>query len=149
MKKQAYMIIAVIVLVTVTGLSSAKAQTNGTPELVANIPFAFSVGQKVMPAGEYLVRCINPDASQRVLQVRSKAGHQSAFILTASVIGKIQDKGSLVFQRYGDQYFFAQAWLPADSSGMQAPKSRAEKQIARELAAAGKSKEVVAITARR
>jgi len=149
MKKQAYIIIAVIMLVTVAGLSTAKAQTSGRPELRASIPFAFNVGDRTLPAGEYTVQCVNPDSSQKALRVRSKDGHASALVLTNSVIGKIRDNARLVFYRYDNQYFFTQAWLPADSIGMQAPKSRTEKQIARELAATRKSKEVVSIAARR
>jgi hypothetical protein len=65
------------------------------------------------------------------------------------VIGKTQEDAKLVFNRYGDHYFFAQAWLPADNIGMQASKSRNEKQIARELAGTKLPRESVAITARR
>ena len=147
MKKQAYMIITMIVLLTVAGLSSANAQTNGNPQLVANVPFAFNLGDKTMPAGEYIVQCTNPDSSQKVLRVRSKNGHDSTLVLTNSVTGKINDDGRLVFYRYGDQYFFAQAWLPADNTGMQAPKSRGEK--GRELAREKRTTETVVATARR
>ena len=147
MKKQAYMIIAVMALVTVAGLSTAKAQTSGNPQLVANIPFAFSVGEKSLPAGEYTVRCTNPDSPAKILQLRSKNGHDSALVQTNSVIGKIENNARLVFYRYGDQYFFAQAWLPADSIGMQTPRSRTEK--ARELAREKRTTETVVATARR
>ena len=147
MKKQAYMIITVIVLVTVAGLSTAKAQTSGNPQLIANVPFAFSVGEKTLPAGEYTVRCTNPDSPAKILQLRSKNGHDSALVQTNSVIGKIENNARLVFYRYGDQYFFAQAWLPADSIGMQTPKSRTEK--ARELAREKRTTETVVATARR
>src|SRR5882762_9258729 len=141
MKKQAYMIITVIVLVTVCGLSTAKAQTNGSPSLIAHIPFEFSVGNKTMPAGEYSVRCTNPTSDVKALQLRSRDGRTSVLVQTSSVIGKIQDNAKLVFNRYGNHYFFAQAWLPADSTGMQASKSGTEKQMARELAANMQSRE--------
>jgi hypothetical protein len=147
MKKQAYMIMTVIMLVTVAGLSTAKAQMSGNPQLIANIPFAFSVGEKTLPAGEYTVRCTNRDSSIKVLQVRSKDGRDSALVQTHSVIGKIEDGARLVFYRYGDQYFFTQAWLPSDSTGMQAPRSRTEK--ARELAREKRTTETVVATARR
>ena len=149
MKKQAYMIITVIMLVTIAGLSTAKAQTSGNPQLIANIPFEFSVGNKTMPAGEYTVSCANATSPRKVLQLRSRDGRAGVFVQTNSTIGKIQDSAKLVFNRYGNQYFFAQAWFPVDSTGMQALKSRSEKQIAREVAANKQSREVVAIRARR
>ena len=46
MKKQAYMIATMIVLMTVAGLYTARAQTSGTTQLTTNIPFDFSVGNQ-------------------------------------------------------------------------------------------------------
>jgi hypothetical protein len=148
MKKQAY-IITVIMLVTIAGLSTAKAQTSGNPQLIANIPFAFSVGNKTMPAGEYTVSCANPASDLKVLQLRSRDGRTGVMVQTSSVIGKIQDSAKLVFNRYGDHYFFAQAWLPADNIGMQASQSRSEKQFARELVREKRTTETVVATTRR
>ena len=122
MKKQLYMVVTIIALLTVAGLSSAKAQTQPGLQLKASIPFAFSVGSQTMPAGEYTVRCTNPSSDKKVLQLRSSHGHESALVITSSVIGKGQDDSKLVFNRYGDQYFFAQAWLP--SPGPRSRRSR-------------------------
>jgi hypothetical protein len=148
-KKQAYMMITAIMFVTVAGLSIAKAQTSGTPQLTADIPFAFSVGEKTLPAGEYSVRCTSPTSDVKALQLRSRDGRTNVLVQTSSVIGKIEENAKMVFNRYGNHYFFAQAWLPAESIGMQAPRSSSEKQMARELAANKQSREVLAITARR
>jgi hypothetical protein len=148
MKKQAY-IITVIMLVTIAGLSTAKAQTSGNPQLIANIPFAFSVGNKTMPAGEYTVSCANPASDLKVLQLRSRDGRTGVMVQTSSVIGKIQDSAKLMFNRYGDHYFFAQAWLPADNIGMQASQSRSEKQFARVLVREKRTTETVVATTRR
>jgi hypothetical protein len=149
MKKQAYMIATMILLTTVAGLTTAKAQTNSSTELRAKIPFEFSVANTTMPAGEYSVRCTNATSDMKVLQLRSRDGRTAVMVLTSSVIGKIQDSAKLVFNRYGDHYFFAQAWLPADGIGMQASKSRSEKQFARELAREKRTTETVVATTRR
>jgi hypothetical protein len=149
MKKQLYMVITIIALVTMAGLSNAKAQTPSSVEVKANIPFAFGVGSKTMPAGEYTIRCTNPNSHIKVLLIRSSDKPESALVITQSVIGKTQDDAKLVFYRYGDQYFFAQVWLPSDSMGMQAPKSRREKQMARELAANSLERKTIAILTRR
>ena len=147
MKKQAYMILAAIVLATVAGLSSAKAQLSANPELVANIPFEFSVGDKTLPAGEYTVRCINSNSPTKVLQIRSKTGSASALVMTDSVIGKIKDNAQLIFHRYGNEYFFTQAWLPANNVGMQAPRSKTVKTL--ELARVKRATEAVVASTRR
>ncbi len=147
MKKQAYMIIAAIMLVTVAGLSNAQAQTSANPAMVANIPFDFSVGNKTLPAGEYTVRVVNPSSSMKVLQISCKTGADSALVRTDSVNGQIKDRAQLIFHRYGNEYFFAQAWMPADSIGMKAPKSRRAKT--HDVAGAAQSTETVLARVRR
>ena len=149
MKKRLYKVVTVIALLIVAGLSSANAQTPSGMQLKANIPFAFNVGNKTMPAGEYSVSCTNPSSDIKVLQLRSRNGHERALVPTGSVIGRSQDDGKLVFSRYGDHYFFAQAWLPSEPIGMQARRSRGEKQLERELAVHNLSKETIAVIAAR
>ena len=149
MKKKLYMLVTIMALLAGAGLSSANAQTQSSGQLKATIPFAFSVGNQTMPAGEYTVRCTNPSSDVKVLQLRSSDGHESVLVRTSSVIGKLQGGARLVFYRYDDQYFFAQAWLPSDSIGMQAPKSRNENRMARELAPNKHAKEEVALSIKR
>lgn len=149
MKKQAYMIVTMVMLLAVFGLSSAGAQTSGGPQITANIPFAFSVGEKSFQAGEYTVRCINPASDGKVLQLRSKDGSSSVLVQTNSIIGQTNEDAKLVFNRYGDRYYFAQAWLAADNTGMQAPRSRGEKATAKELASIERATEMVALTRKR
>lgn len=147
MKRVAYTMIAMIVLVGSMALA-AQAQTGGRT-LIANIPFQFSVGNKTLPAGDYTVRQVNPTVHPSVLQFKSKDGSASAMIQMDSVIGKAQENAKLIFRRYGNQYFFAQAWVDGDNTGLHAPKSRAERAAERELAAIKMATESVAVTARR
>ena len=149
MKKQAYMIVAMVMFTAAVGLSSAKAQTSGPTILHVGIPFAFGVGTQTLPAGRYRVTFVNNASDIKTLQLRDNAGHSSVMVQTSSVIGKTANNGKLVFNRYGDRYYFAQVWLPADNIGMQAPKSRAEKATARELASITKATEVLVLTAKR
>jgi hypothetical protein len=148
MKTQAYTIIAIIVLVGSMAVA-AQAQTNGRTQLIANIPFEFNVGNKTMPAGEYTVLQVNPAADHAVLQLRSRDGRASAMVQMGSVVGKAQENAKLIFNRYGNKHFFAQAWVDGENSGLQASKSRAERATQRELAGIKLATESVALTARR
>lgn len=149
MKKQAYRIVTMVMFIAAVGLASAQAQTSGPTILRVDIPFDFSVGNQTLPAGEYRVTCVNAATDQKVLQLREKAGNATVLVRTSSMIGKVQDNARLVFNRYGDQYFFAQAWLPGDNIGMQAQKSRTEKIRARELASVKRATEQVALNVKR
>ena len=144
MKKNTYTVIAMIVLVGSMAVA-AQAQTSGRTQLIANIPFGFSVGGKTLPAGEYTVRQVNPASDHAVLQLRSKDGSAGAMVQMNSVIGKAQENAKLIFNRYGNQYFFAQAWVDGETTGLQATKSRAERNIERELAGIKSTTETVAL----
>ena len=106
----------------------------------------FKAGNQTLAAGEYIVTCVNPASDQKVLQLRSKNGRNSVTVQTRSAIGKTLDNAKLVFHRYGDQYFFAQAWTAADNIGMEAPQSKAER--ASELASNARKIETVALSRR-
>jgi len=146
MKRHAYIMIAMVVLVGSLAVS-ARAQIGSRTQL-ANIPFEFSVNGKTLPAGEYLVRQINQESASVVLQVRSCDGHTGALIQMDSVTGKVQDSGKLIFHRYGNRYFFAQAWTPGRADGLEARKSRTERAAERELATLGSKPQTVALNVR-
>ena len=145
MKKQAYTMIALLVLVGSMAVA-AQAQTSGRKQLIANIPFQFNVGNKTLPAGEYSVREVNPE-SGGVLLLRSRDGNASAMIQVESVISKAPESAKLIFHRYGNKYFFVQAWIDGDNTGMQAPRSKAER-AENELAGLQPKTETVALRAR-
>jgi hypothetical protein len=144
MKKQAYTMIAMIVLLGSMAVA-AQAQSSSRTQLIANIPFDFSVGNKTLPAGGYTVAQVNPASDHAVLQLRSKDGRAAAMVQMTSVIGKARESAKLVFNRCGDHYFFAQAWVDGDNTGLQAPKSRAERAAEGELAGLKAKTESVAL----
>jgi len=146
MKKQAYTMFAMIVLVGSLALT-AQAQTSGT-KLIADIPFEFSAGNQKFPAGKYVVSIINPSSDQSVLRIRSIDGHNGTVLLMHPVEGKVKDDARLLFSRYGDRYFLAQVWSSANSMGMEAPAFRAERNLARERPGIKPQTKSVALTAR-
>jgi hypothetical protein len=148
MKKQALTMIALMVLVG-SLTASAKAQSLWRVKLVANIPFEFSAGNQMLPAGEYIVKPVNPASDQVVLQITSKDGRNSVMLRMTSTRGKASETAVLVFHRYGDHYFLAQAWTPGERDGFEARKSRYERNVARELAGIKPQTKTIALTANR
>ena len=146
MKKQAYTLIAMFVLVGSLAVG-AQAQMIGVTELIANIPFEFNVGSKALPAGEYKISRVNP-ASNQLMLLRSKDGRTVAMVPMISVTGKTPESTKLIFRRYGNHYFFAQAWVDGDASGLEAPRSRAERAAQRQLATLKPTAEAVALRTR-
>lgn len=133
MKRQAYKMIALLVLVGSMAVA-AQAQSSGRSELRANIPFEFIVGHKTMPGGQYTISQVNPSSDQAVLQLRSKDGRNAVMIQMNNVIGKANESARLVFNRYGSESYFAEAWTSSEANGLQAPRSKAERAARQELA---------------
>lgn len=46
---------------------------------------------------------------------------------------KAAKKGELIFNRYGDQYFLSELWLPGERIGNQLVKSEKEEALLKEL----------------
>lgn len=143
-----YFSIPLAVLVLVVGLNAGvQAQTSSAQRVVANIPFTFNVGDKTLPAGKYAITVLNPTSDRKVLQVRSINGRASAMILTNGVIGNLVEDAKLVFHRYDDRYFFAQAQLAGESTSLAAVWSKRERAERNAMIAARKHKSVVVIAA--
>ena len=136
-----------IALIIVCGFFAldAQAQTSGPQKIRANIPFAFNVGDKTLPAGDYTVAVVNPASDRKVLQIRSADGHASAIIQTTITAANHADETRLVFRRYGQQYFFAQAQMAGEATSLAAARSRAERSTRRALAHTGESTVVTVV----
>lgn len=123
--------LSLLIAVTLTTATVARAQA--ARSVVVSIPFEFTVGQKTLPAGDYIVRRVarNSDTS---LLVQSADGRRSAMVTTHSVEARAtQRKAKLDFHKYGDQFFLARVWTPGNNQGRQLNKSNAERTLEREL----------------
>lgn len=133
MKRFFHIQLAIVVLLGVLAIN-AQAQTSSPQKVLANIPFTFNVGKTSMPAGKYTITVLNPSSDRRVLQIRSVDGRSSAIVLTTDKIRPASDDAKLVFDRYGDRYFFAQVQMAGDETTLAAVKSSAEKAERRAIA---------------
>jgi hypothetical protein len=143
MKRFFNMLFAIIILATAL-TAGAQAQSSSTQRVIANIPFAFTVGSKTLPAGKYTITVVNPSSDRRALQIRSMNGRSSAIVLTNAISGHVSDSSKLVFERYDDRYFFAQAQLSGDSTTLAALRSKSEHK---QMVAAAKKRSLVIIVA--
>jgi len=141
MKRFFNILVANIILATAL---AAGAQAQTTQRVIANIPFAFTANNKTLPAGKYTITVLNPSSDRKALQIRSMNGRYSAVVLTNGVIGSITDNSKLVFERYDDRYFFAQAQMAGESTSLAALKSNKEQK---QLVATAKKKSTVVIVA--
>ncbi|HYW74771.1 MAG TPA: hypothetical protein VE961_27340, partial [Pyrinomonadaceae bacterium] len=145
--KKAYTVIALLVLISSLAMA-AQAQSAGRRQWVATIPFQFSVGDATLPAGQYAIVEISPTADRTVVEIRMKNGGRTVMLQMGPVMRARAQQSVLIFRRYNDQYFFAQAWIEGELEGLNAAKSRRERAAEQDLAALNKAMETVAIRSR-
>jgi len=137
MKSYVTTTIAILMFMAVVTVT-AEAQAFGSQEMRARIPFAFNVGKTEFPAGKYTITVLNPNSDRKVLQIKSADGKLSALIHTSELNANVSDDTKLVFNRYGNRYFFAQAQMAGESTTLAAVKSNAERNEEHAVASKGR-----------
>ena len=100
------------------GSACAHAQAPGF-----EVPFDFTVGNQVFPAGTYQVS----HATQDTILIKTPDGHFHAFTTTYPADPSTSG-GKVVFTKYGNQYFLHEVLCSALSMNVELPKSTREKQ---------------------
>ena len=118
-----------IPLIVIVFAGVLAVNVHAQTKLIANIPFAFSVGKTALPAGRYTITVLNPSSDRKILQIRNMNGRSSAMILTTGIIGHASDNAKLVFEHYGDRYVFAQAQLAGDDTTLAAVKLKKKSNL--------------------
>ncbi len=92
-------------------LFSTVAAAYAQQGLRANIPFAFKVGDKQLPAGNYQFLPAGNNQSIRVVSDKDSA---IALVLTrlAAGIHTTPRDAHVVFDKMGEQYWLAEIWIP-------------------------------------
>jgi hypothetical protein len=127
-------LLLVLCILTIGGGVVANAQVESVPEIEANVPFSFVVGDTTLPAGKYQIRTID-DGANVVLEIRSENGRTAVVFDTvqAQLEGdRIQHKTELVFDKVDDLHFLTQVWVAGSTTGNELTKSRMEKRLAKD-----------------
>ena len=108
-------------------VSAAQAQE---PRVKANIPFDFVVGDRVMPAGEYMV--IPTGSTGLVIAISSETKPETALATTFACATSGPSKDTkLVFHSLAGRYFLSQVWVEGYSQGRELRRSKSEVQLAK------------------
>jgi hypothetical protein len=127
---------AVAAILAVAGfLSAGSALADSTHEIRVNIPFAFAVGKKVLPAGNYRIDSVTSPASANEVLIQD-VDHPRFAILVRGTDGpwealptSIANRGRLVFDRYGDDHFLREIRGPLAAVNVDIPISAAEQHV--------------------
>jgi len=92
----------------------------------ANVPFAFNVGDKVFPAGVYIVH----SPASGIIELRSE-DRANAVLSTAYNDSNepINGEGVWVFNRYGGKYFLTEILCPNALVSLHLPTTKQERMV--------------------
>jgi hypothetical protein len=117
-----------LVAIGIVNVGSAQGQSNSSGFRI-RVPFDFIVAETRLPAGEYSFSRISQSGGDNVLLVRSLDGKKMVVRLTiAARTSDPAEHQSVVFHRYGAQYFLFQVWPAGSSTGRTLIKSRGERE---------------------
>jgi hypothetical protein len=102
----------------------AVAQDHNHPAQVT-VPFGFQTSTQYLPAGTYKIT----RESSHLLLLKGP-GRAGGFVVTTDAYrAQPADRGTVVFERYGNRYFLRQVWMAGSGQGLVCAKSRTEKEI--------------------
>jgi hypothetical protein len=108
---------------------SATAQTRG--KLTAEIPFAFSIGSKTLPAGTYTIERMTYNNPEKLI-IRSLDTRTSAVLAVNDVpLNYTSTDTQLGFNKVGDSYFLRDIKVAGKSVASQLPATRDERRMER------------------
>jgi hypothetical protein len=113
--------IALVALASFITVGSISAQERSVR---AAVPFDFTVGNKLIPAGTYTVS----SESANVILIQSGDRHITV-MSTAFADSKQPKQSVLVFNKYGDQYFLHEILCSSGAMNLQIPASKIEKRV--------------------
>lgn len=121
---------AVTMLALVAACFPLAAQT---ATMSVNIPFEFSAGGKIHPAGNYRV---SASSATTLIGLSSFDARVTSQILgtRGDEAARRADASRLVFRRYGDRYFLAELWSAGGEVARRIVPTKEENELARTLA---------------
>jgi len=122
--KRARLLLA-LTLMALPVLAAAQLGNNGT--IKAKVPFAFTLANKQLPAGEWTVVRNPLNETLAIRNARAKVGMFSAASRTESKIPA--SNYALVFHEYGNQHFLVGIKLAGQRMAYRLPESRAEAEL--------------------
>jgi hypothetical protein len=126
MNKRILKVLGVFVLT----LAASQIYALSAPLVVkANIPFAFTIQSKNLPAGRYTIERVS-SANRDLLMIRGDDSRFHKIFLSEDAETLVAPKETkLVFDKIGSHYFLREVWTIGETGGVEVPEAKAEKEV--------------------
>ena len=119
---------AIALVACVAFVTLAATPSHAQALIKADVPFEFSAGYGVLPAGEYTVQRIG--GMNTLLISSGQRGIKMVMPRTTDVRTDFETP-KLVFHRYGNEYFLAEVWSSSDNAVRKLQVHPRERQLAK------------------
>ena len=103
--------IGIVLAVFVLLFACASIYGQEVHKMTADIPNAFTVSGKQLPAGRYVLEL--QGTQHQTMTIRSTDGKQSSnAMISTSIGGEKSLDGKVVFDRVGEEYTLSEVWFP-------------------------------------
>jgi hypothetical protein len=124
--------IALFVVATFVAAGPAHAQDH---LVKATVPFAFTVGDQTLPSGTYTIG--SPANSRNLLAIRNWDKKVNILSMGLDNQGNPGHDNTLVFHKYGNQYYLSEIRSEGASIDVHFPTTKAEKRARAQVEEAG------------
>jgi hypothetical protein len=107
----------------------AVAQLPSNQKIITDVPFEFTVGNKVVPAGQWTTQLASRDG-ERLLQFSNR--NAKITVISSSLPGESKiapAESSLTFHKYGDSYFLVAINVEGNRANYRLRESKAEAEL--------------------
>ncbi len=118
--------ITAIALLAIANFAMAGTSFAQSTGVRANVPFDFTVGNKLLPAGTYTIK----EQSDHVILITNHDKPIAALSLVNGDSNRSPNGGKLKFHRYGSQYFLSEILCDQANMSLQVPTSKTEQKTA-------------------
>ena len=130
--------ITAIALLAIANFAMAGTSFAQSKMVKANIPFDFTVGKQLLPAGTYTIKA----ESSGLIAVKNHDKPLTVLTLTVQDGSRSPKGGKLIFHKYGDQYFLSEILCDSAEMDVAVSPSKAEKRVQLQQAMVQPSSEV-------
>jgi hypothetical protein len=109
--------ITAFALFTIAGFLSAGNALAQQREVRATVPFEFTVGGKILPAGNYAINQV----SEAVIELRSREQHVAMLALAFPTVEQSAHGNELIFEKHAGRYSLREILFASDAMNLSLP----------------------------